>query len=46
MKAMKTGTADMLEGIEARERFREAAKKILSVPKSAISNFCSKNCLP
>jgi len=35
---MKTGTSDMIEGTEAWERFREAAKKMLSVPKSAIPN--------
>jgi hypothetical protein len=35
---MKTGTADMIEGTEAWERFRDAAKKMLSVPKSAIPN--------
>jgi hypothetical protein len=35
---MKTGTAEMVEGQEAFERFREAAKKMLSVPKSAITN--------
>jgi hypothetical protein len=35
---MKTGTVDMIEGTEAFERFREAAKKMLSVPKSAVSN--------
>jgi hypothetical protein len=38
MESMKTGTADMIEGTEAFERFREAAKKMLSVPKSAIPN--------
>jgi hypothetical protein len=37
---MKTSdhTADMLEGTEAFERFREAVKKILTVPKSAVPN--------
>lgn len=35
---MKSGTADMIEGPEAWTRFREAAKKMLSVPKSAIPN--------
>jgi len=32
---MKTGTADMIEGPEAFERFKEAAKKMLSAPKVA-----------
>ena len=41
-KVMMTGTADMIEGLEAFERFREAARKMLSVPKSAIPNPFSK----
>ncbi len=32
----------MIEGTEAWERFKDAAKKMLSVPKSAISNPFSK----
>ena len=39
---MKSGTADMIEGTEAFKRFREEAKKMLSVPKSAIPNPFSK----
>jgi hypothetical protein len=35
---MKTGTADMIEGTEAWNRFKDAAKKMMSAPKSAIPN--------
>ena len=40
---MKTGTADMIEGTEAWDRFRDAAKKMLSVPKSAVANPFGKD---
>jgi hypothetical protein len=33
---MKTGAAELFEGPEAMERFREAVRKILSVPKSSL----------
>jgi len=33
---MKPQAPEMVEGTEAFERFREAAKKLLSTPKSAV----------
>ncbi len=35
---MKHGTPEMIEGTEAWDRFLDAARKMLSVPKSAIPN--------
>jgi hypothetical protein len=38
MQSMKPSTLEMIEGTEAWERFLAAAKKMISVPKSAIPN--------
>jgi hypothetical protein len=38
MRPQQKHTADMVEGAEAFERFRNAAKKMFSAPKSAVQN--------
>ncbi len=37
-ETMKPATREMVEGPEAFSRFRDAVKKVLTVPKSAVPN--------